>query len=307
MYHDPAGDQTASLGAFFDNAYTGSGLKIVEVIEKGPLDEVKERVSPGMIINRIDGVDITPQTNYYTVLNHKAGKPTLINLTNPVTKKTFDVVAKPITPGQENELLYDRWVRKMRALTEKLSGGKIGYTHVRGMDEGSFRESFSEILGRMVEKKALIVDTRFNGGGWLHDDLASLLSGKKYVDLEPRGQHIGDEPANKWSKPSVVLMSESNYSDAHFFPFTYKALNIGKLVGMPVPGTATAVWWEVMQDNTIYFGIPQVGVKDTKGNYLENQQLEPDVRIPQDMDIVVQDRDEQLEKAVETLLKDLGL
>jgi len=75
---------------------------------------------------------------------------------------------------------------------------------------------------------------------------------------------------------------------------------------MPVPGTATAVWWEFMQDNTIYFGIPQVGVKDSKGNYLENQQLEPDVKIPQDMDVVVQDRDEQLEKAVETLLKDLG-
>lgn len=306
MYNDPAGDQTASLGAFFDNAYTGPGLRIVEVIEKGPLDEVKERVSPGMIINKIDGIDITPQTNYYNLLNHKAGKPTLINITNPVTKKTFDVVAKPVTPGQENELLYNRWVKKMRDLTEKLSGGKIGYTHVRGMDEDSFRESFSEILGRMVDKKALIVDTRFNGGGWLHDDLASLLSGKKYVDLEPRGQHIGAEPANKWYRPSVVLMSESNYSDAHFFPFTYKALNIGKLVGMPVPGTATAVWWEVMQDNTIYFGIPQVGVKDNKGNYLENQQLEPDVRISQDMDIVVQDRDEQLEKAVETLLKDLG-
>jgi tricorn protease len=305
MYNDPAGDETASLGAFFDNAYTGPGLKIVEVIDKGPLDEVKERISAGMMINKIDGVDITPQTNYYTLLNHKAGKPTLLNVTNPVTKKTFDVVAKPISPGQESELLYNRWVKKMRDLTDKLSGGKIGYTHVRGMDEGSFRESFSEILGRNVDKKALIVDTRFNGGGWLHDDLASLLGGKKYVDLEPRGQHVGAEPANKWYRPSIVLMSESNYSDAHFFPFTYKALNIGKLVGMPVPGTATAVWWEVMQDNTIYFGIPQVGVKDNNGNYLENQQLEPDVRIAQDMDVVVQDRDEQLEKAVETLLKEL--
>lgn len=306
MYHDPAGDRTASLGAFFDNAYTGPGLRIVEVIEKGPLDEVKERISPGMIINKIDGVEIGAQTNYYSLLNHKAGKPTLLSITNPVTRKTFDIVAKPIGTGQEDELLYNRWVKKMRDLTDKLSGGKIGYTHVRGMDEGSFRESFSEILGRTVDKKALVVDTRFNGGGWLHDDLASLLGGKKYVDLEPRGQHVGAEPANKWYKPSVVLMSESNYSDAHFFPFTYKALNIGKLVGMPVPGTATAVWWEIMQDNTIYFGIPQVGVKDSKGNYLENQQLEPDVKVAQDPDVVVLDRDEQLEKAVETLLKDLG-
>jgi tricorn protease len=215
-----------------------------------------------------------------------------------------DIVER-VDIGQENELLYERWVKKMRDLTDKLSGGKIGYTHVRGMDDESFRESYSEILGRMVDKKALIVDTRFNGGGWLHDDLATLLSGKKYVDLEPRGQKIGTEPEKKWYKPSVVLMSESNYSDAHFFPYTYKALNIGKLVGMPVPGTATAVWWELIQDNNIYFGIPQVGVKDQNGNYLENQQLEPDYKVAQSLDVVIQNRDEQLEKAIEVLLKDL--
>ncbi len=305
IYNDPNGDRTARLGAFFDDTYTGTGLKISEVIEKGPLEEVKEKITAGMIIKKIDGIELVPTVNYYQLLNRKAGQPTLLSIEDVVAKKTFDVVIKPIDIGKENELLYERWVKKMRDLTDKLSGGKIGYTHVRGMDDESFRESYSEILGRMVDKKALIVDTRFNGGGWLHDDLASLLSGKRYVDLEPRGQKIGSEPEKKWYKPSVVLMSESNYSDAHFFPFTYKALNIGKLVGMPVPGTATAVWWELIQDNTIYFGIPQVGVKDMNGNYLENQQLEPDYKVAQSLDEVIRNRDEQLEKAVEVLLKDI--
>ncbi len=305
IYNDPSGDKTARLGAFFDDAYVGTGLKINEVIDKGPLEEVKEKITAGMIIKKIDGIELTPTVNYYQLLNRKAGQPTLLSIEDVVAKKTFDIVIKPISIGAENELLYQRWVKKMRDLTDKLSGGKIGYTHVRGMDDESFRESYSEILGRMVDKKALIVDTRFNGGGWLHDDLATLLSGKKYVDLEPRGQKVGTEPEKKWYKPSVVLMSESNYSDAHFFPFTYKALNIGKLVGMPVPGTATAVWWELIQDNTIFFGIPQVGVKDQNGNYLENQQLEPDYKVAQNLDVVIQNRDEQLEKAVEVLLKDM--
>ena len=305
IYDDPNGDKTARLGAFFDDHYDGSGLRISEVIDKGPLDYTKEKITAGMSIKKIDGVELTPTVNYYQLLNRKAGQPTLLSIEDLTTKKTFDIVIKPINMSEENELLYERWVKKMRDLTDKLSGGKIGYTHIRGMDDESFRESYSEILGRMVDKKALIVDTRFNGGGWLHDDLATLLSGKKYVDLEPRGQKIGTEPEKKWYKPSVVLMSESNYSDAHFFPFTYKALNIGRLVGMPVPGTATAVWWELVQDNTIYFGIPQVGVKDQNGNYLENQQLEPDYKVAQSLDIVIQNRDEQLEKAVEVLLKDL--
>lgn len=100
-------------------------------------------------------------------------------------------------------------------------------------------------------------------------------------------------------------MSESNYSDAHGFPYAYKALEVGDLVGMPVPGTMTAVWWETLQDNTLYFGIPQVGTKDMEGNYLENKQLEPDYLIRQDYDIVVKGRDQQLEKAVEVLLEGL--
>jgi C-terminal processing protease CtpA/Prc len=107
---------------------------------------------------------------------------------------------------------------------------------------------------------------------------------------------------NKWIKPSVVLISESNYSDAHGFPYAYKTLKIGKLVGMPVPGTMTAVWWETLQDNSLFFGIPQVGTKDLKGHYLENQQLEPDVKQRQDYNIVIKGRDQQLEKAVEVLL-----
>ncbi len=74
---------------------------------------------------------------------------------------------------------------------------------------------------------------------------------------------------------------------------------------MPVPGTMTAVWWETLQDKSLYFGIPQVGIKDINGKYLENQQLEPDYKVPTDYEIVITGRDQQLEKAVEVLLKEL--
>jgi len=103
-----------------------------------------------------------------------------------------------------------------------------------------------------------------------------------------------------------VLVGESNYSDAHFFPFVYKELGIGKLIGMPVPGTATAVWWEPQIDQSVYFGIPQVGIVDKTGNYLENTQLEVDVQQAQDPEVLISGRDQQIEKAVEVMLKDLG-
>ncbi|MFL5752870.1 MAG: S41 family peptidase, partial [Bacteroidia bacterium] len=117
---------------------------------------------------------------------------------------------------------------------------------------------------------------------------------------------IGYEPQAKWTKPSAVLMCEGNYSDAHMFPVVYKTLNIGKTVGMPVPGTGTAVWWETLQDQTLLFGIPQVGVMTMDGKYYENTQLEPDFKVMNEFDKIIQGKDQQLEKAVEVLMKEAG-
>jgi len=304
-YSDPNGDQTAKLGAFFDDKYNENGLMILEIFDKSPLKQEDTKIKAGTVIESIDGEAITNEKNYFKMLNHKAGKPTLLALYDPTAKTRWEETIKPITIRQENQLLYERWVKNRRAETEKLSNGRIGYIHVRGMNSASFRVAYSEILGRNHEKEAIVVDTRFNGGGWLHDDLASLLSGERYADYYPGGRYFGSEPIAKWNKPSIILVSESNYSDAHAFPYAYRALNIGKIVGMPVPGTMTAVWWETLQDKSLYFGIPQVGTKDMNGKYLENQQLEPDYKVPTDYEIVITGRDQQLEKAVEVLLKEL--
>jgi Tol biopolymer transport system component/C-terminal processing protease CtpA/Prc len=298
----PNGDQTASLGIFLDDTHTSDGLKIIELMDKGPLTKNKGKAQAGCIIEAIDGVKITKDMNYFPLLNRKAGKNMLLSFFDPKTKKRWDETVKPISAGKERQLLYERWVENCNRIVEELSDGKLGYVHVRGMNDESFREVYNDALGKHYAKEGLIVDTRFNGGGWLHDDLATFLNGKDYMDFRPRGQNLGSEPQFKWSKPSVVVMSESNYSDAHMFPVTYRAMGIGKLVGMPVPGTGTAVWWEGLQ-NGAWFGIPMVGMVDNDGEYLENQQLEPDVKVALDPAVVITGRDQQLEAAVKELLK----
>ena len=210
---------------------------------------------------------------------------------------------KPISYGQQTNLLYKRWVENCRKKVDELSGGKIGYVHVKGMNSESFREVYSELLGRCRNNEAVIVDTRHNGGGWLHDDLATLLSGKEYQRFMPRGQYIGSDPFNKWLKPSCVLVCEDNYSNAHGFPWVYKTLGIGKLIGTPVPGTMTAVWWESQIDPSIVFGIPQVGVQDMQGNYLENHELQPDIEIYNTPESQLKGEDHQLEEAVKVMLQ----
>lgn len=298
------GDQTASFGLFFDQDYSGKGLRVVEVMDKGPLDNSESKIKSGVILEKIDGVSISSSQNVYKLLNRKEDKNTLLSLYNPTTGERWEETSKPISLGAENQLRYRRWVENCRKMVDSLSNGEIGYVHVRGMNDASYRTVYEETLGKNGNKKALVVDTRFNGGGWLHDDLATFLDGKKYMSFVPRDQELGTEPQFKWTKPSIVVMSESNYSDAHMFPYTYKALGIGKLVGMPVPGTGTAVWWERMQ-NGMVFGIPQVGMVGNDGKYLENQQLEPDIKVPNDPAAVSKGQDQQLEAAVKELEKEV--
>ena len=296
-------DATAALGAFFDTNFKGDGLLIQEVIEKGPLVAAGAEIRAGMVIEKIDGVQITQGMDISPLLNHKAGQPTLLTISNPPANSRMEVVVKPISLGDQQELLYDRWVKQRRAMVEKLSNGKIGYVHVRGMNDESFRETFSEAMGRESGRQALIVDTRFNGGGNLHDQLVTFLSGKRYLEYLPRGQSLGWQPTEKWTTKSVVLVGESNYSDADVFPWVYDNFKIGQLVGMPIPGTGTAVWWERQIDPTLIFGIPEVGLRNPEGKFLENIEVEPDVLIANDPASLSEGRDRQVEKAVEVLMR----
>lgn len=299
---NPGRASTAALGAFYDDSYPEDGLKISEILERGPLDLADNKIQTGMVIRKIDNEVIRKGEDYFSYLEGKAGKRTRITLYDPKTKKEFEEYIKPITYGTQSNLLYQRWVKQRQDMVDSLSHGQIGYIHVTAMNSPSFRKTYSELLGRYRNRKAIIIDTRFNGGGWLHEDLLHLLSGKQYATFEPRGQFIGIDPIAQWTKPSAVLMCEGNYSNAHGFPWAYKELGLGKLVGMPVPGTMTAVWWETLI-NGITFGIPQVGMKDNQGRILENMQLEPDIRVNNDPASAIRGRDLQLEAAVESLMK----
>ena len=300
-------DQTASLGIIPDETFSGNGIKVDEILVSGPLDKAGMMIKAGDIIEQIDGIPVNTASDWNKLLNRKDGKLTLLTVVDPKDNKRSEVTLKPISLGEEAGLMYKRWIKKMEDMTDKLSGGKVGYVHVQGMNDGSFREALDKTLGRNMDKEALIVDTRFNGGGWLHEDLLNFLTGKRYLDFAPQGNRMKDgEPMGRWSKPSTVLMSESNYSDAHIFPYIYKENNAGKLVGMPVPGTGTAVWWETQIDPSMVFGIPMVATIGSENRPTENLQVEPDIKVPLKYEDFLKGKDTQLEAAVKLMLETIG-
>lgn len=294
---------TAALGLFYDQSYEGDGLKIKEVVKRGPFSVKKTGVKAGDIITAIDGKEIKAGADYYPLLDGKANKNVRISI-KPAKGKEFDVTVKAISSAAEEEILYKRWVDRNRHIVDSLSNGKIAYVHVQAMNSPSFRTVYSELLSdKNRNRDAVIVDERHNGGGWLHDDLCTLLSGKEYQQFVPHGNFIGKDPFNKWTKPSCVLICENDYSNGHGFPWVYKELGIGKLIGTPVAGTMTAVWWETLMDRSLVFGIPQVGCRDMRGTFGENTQLNPDIEVYNSPEDYLTGHDTQLETAVKEMLR----
>ena len=303
-YPSGASLQTAALGVFLDPNYEGEGLKIQEIIKRGPFAVKKNEVTPGSIIEKIDGTDIKAGEDYNALLDGKAGKNVRLTIKNAKGKR-FDLTIKAISQGAQQELLYKRWVDRNRAIVDSVSGGRIAYVHVKAMNSESFRTVYSELLSdKNRNRDAVIVDERHNGGGWLHDDLCTLLSGKQYQEFVPHGKVVGKDPFNKWTKPSCVLICEDDYSNGHGFPWVYKELGIGKLIGAPVAGTMTAVWWETLMDRSLVFGIPQVGCRDMRGTFGENTQLNPDIEVYNSPEDYITGHDTQLIRAVEEMMKE---
>jgi tricorn protease len=299
----PNGDNTASLGIFIDYTHQGEGIKIAEIISGSPLDKANIKVKSGMIIEQIDGETISPNQDIAYYLNRKAGNFTSLQIFDPSNNTRQQITVKPIALFEENSLLYRRWVRKNQEEVDRLSNGQLGYVHIPGMSDGPYRSTYEEVMGKYHDRKGMIIDTRFNGGGDLVSDLAMFLTGKKFLDYAIESRSVGYEPTFRWTKPSVAMVNEGNYSDGHCFACGYQDLGIGKMIGMPVPGTCSFAGWEMLQDGATNWGSVPVSAKNAKGQWLENNQTVPDFQIKNEPNVISQGKDQQLEKAVEELLK----
>ncbi|RYY21829.1 MAG: peptidase S41, partial [Chitinophagaceae bacterium] len=116
----PNADNTASLGLLYDETFKGPGVKVMEVLEGGPFQNAKTKLTKGLVIEKIDGESITEEFDWNRLLNRKASKNVLLSLYNPATKERWDEILKPITQGEEQNLLYQRWVKMMRKKVDEL-------------------------------------------------------------------------------------------------------------------------------------------------------------------------------------------
>jgi len=216
---------------------------------------------------------------------------------------------------------YDAWVEERRRLTDKHSNGKLGYLHIRGMNWTSFERFERELMAAGYGKEGIVIDVRYNGGGWTTDYLMAVLNVKQHSYTIPRGATKNVEknharfkdaypfserlPLSAWTKPSIAMSNENSYSNAEIFSHAYKALGLGKLVGRPTFGAVISTGSYGLVDGT-RVRMPFRGwwVKET-GDNMEKVPAIPDIEVFNPPAYKARGIDPQLKRAVAELLKEL--
>ena len=297
-------DKTASLGILMDYDYTGNGIRIAEILPGGPLDKASYDIAAGMVIEGINGATISDERDVASYLNRMEDQFTLLQLRDPRTDSIKTITVKPISLSDESELLYTRWVKRNQEEVDSLSGGQLGYVHIPGMSDGPYRDIYQDMLGKYYNRKGMIIDTRFNGGGDLVADLAMFFTGVPFISYATEAKVVGGEPTSRWTKPTLALINEAQYSDGHCFAQGYTDLKIGKTVGMPTPGTCSFAGWERLPDGSVW-GVVPISAKDIDGEWMENNQTEPLVKVKNMPGVIDKGRDQQLERATALLLEEV--
>ncbi|MBI3821912.1 MAG: PD40 domain-containing protein [Planctomycetes bacterium] len=300
--------QTAELGLIFDVRYPGPDLKVLEVLKGGPADRRGINIKPGDRIYRIDGVDLTARTNISKLLNDKVGEIVVLHIADadaPGGKRRVEVRGE--NRAKINEPMYERWIKKNADRVTELSKGRLGYIHIPNMQEPGLDRFIRTLYSDNFDKDGIVLDVRFNGGGFTHDQVLNYLTGKEHTIFSHRDGSSGlvlRSYDRKWTKPLTLLINNRSYSDAEIFPHAFRTWGLGKLVGQPTGGFVIGTRNVTLIDGST-FRTPRIGVHTVKGINMEKEGVRPDVLIEPHPDDLARGIDVQLEKAIEVLTQDV--
>jgi C-terminal processing protease CtpA/Prc/Tol biopolymer transport system component len=310
-------ERTGLLGVDIEPAT--NGVKVLRVVPDTPADRESSKLRAGDIITSVNGVEVGLKNNFYKPLVNTANEKVLLTVTN-TSGANREVVIRPTSSIRT--ALYEEWVQQRRQLTEKYSNGALGYLHIRGMNWTSFEQFERELTASGMGKQGLVIDVRYNGGGWTTDYLMTVLSVRQHAYTIPRGAAadldkenvnfkkyypFGERlPLSAWTKPAVAICNANSYSNAEIFSHAFKTLDRGTLVGIPTFGAVISTGGQGLIDGS-FVRLPfRAWYVLATGKSMENIPAVPDIIIDNAPDSKAKGVDEQLKKAVETLLAEIN-
>ncbi len=309
-------DQTGLIGVEL-KPVADQGVQITYIIPDSPADKESSKLAVGEIISAVNGEQISGNANFFSLMEGTANERTL--LTVKATDGTSrEVVIRPVT--SLNNEKYEAWIKEQKRLTDLYSGGKLGYIHIRAMGWPSFERFERELMASGYGKEGIVIDVRYNGGGWTTDMLMAVLTTRQHAYTIPRGaaQSLKDHekfknnypygerlPFPPLMMPSVALCNENSYSNAEIFSHAYKTLGLGTLVGQPTFGAVISTGsYGLIDGGRVRMPFRAWFVKATEEN-MEHGPAVPDVLVKNAPDAKAAGKDDQLKKAVEVLMEQI--
>ncbi len=273
-------------------------------IFRSPLTEAGVDAKVGDYVIAVDGVPATSVQNFYQLLENKAGRLIRLKLNSRPSAKgarTVDVKAQ----GSERWLRYLDRVQERRAMVDRLSGGRIGYIHLPNTHVDGNRELFKQFPSQ-ITKDALIIDDRYNGGGFIPDRMIEILARKPLNYWKRRGLAPQAQPFLSHRGPKAMLINGLSSSGGDALPFYFRELKLGKLIGtrtwgglIGLSGNPTLADGGGTSASTFRF-------MSADGKWaVENEGVVPDIEVIDSPHLLSQGRDPSIERAVAELLAEL--
>ena len=281
-----------------------NGITIKKIYKKSKLNK-PHNIKAGDILLSVDGKEVGEGLDIIAQFKNKIGEKIKLGIMCDGGMKV--VTIKGLSSRENYALFYDNWVEERRIKVEELSDGKIGYLHIRSMNNSSYQKFVQDLFAENADKKALIIDVRNNGGGYIHDWLVELLTKKPYALSTYRGfdgKVKYQNPGNTVDVPMALLINENSFSDAEIFPTLFKQLDLGTVIGMPTSGSVIGTGHYTFMDGSS-MRMPSTGWFTPTGKNMEGNGAIPDIFVDPTPQQVIDDDDVQLKRAVEELLKTL--
>jgi tricorn protease len=303
----PGGVSTGYLGVELEPDKAAGRYKVSYIYEDGPADKDWVKVNVGDYLIAIGGKEVKVGDEYWELLNDRLNRKVEVTFNNkPTADGAWKTRIETVNGQAYSTLRYDRWVKERRQKVDEMSNGRIGYLHIRAMDQPSLRK-FEKEIREFRNKEAMIIDQRWNGGGNIEQELLAILVQREYQVWQPRGVEASGRPFAGYFGPKVVLQNWRSASNAEMFPAGFKALGLGKTIGTPTMGAVIGTGsYSLIDGSTVR--TPGVGVylADAKRTNMENYGVQPDIRVDNLPEDNLAGRDRQLETAVEELMKQIG-
>jgi len=292
---------TGQLGLSFDrDVYEKTGkLKITDVTPHSPAELAKIKV--GEELRAVDGVTIGARTNLDELLQHKVDKRVVLDVSG------HEVIVRPV--GSLAEQIYRKWIEDNRAYVAKISGGRLGYVHIRDMSEQALTQLYIDLDAENRSRDGVIIDIRNNNGGFVNAYALDVLARRPYMTMTGRGAPPAPARTQLGQRslelPTILVTNQHSLSDAEDFTEGYRTLKLGKVVGEPTAGWIIYTGAMELIDGAS-MRTPGTLVEDHEGKNMENHPRPVDIAVTRPIGESYTGKDSQLDAAVKELLAEIG-